>query len=257
MINCTGVIFLIGKNNIQMLNITMNTNGMINTIHPTLIWNEEDVVLIDTGYPGQLNEFRNCFEQVGVPFEKLNKILITHQDIDHIGSLSSIVEESTNQIEVFASEIEKPYIQGDKLLIKITPESIERAIASLPTEATDEFKNAFKNRLQNPPNGKVNHVLIPRTELPICGGITVIDTAGHTPGHISFYHKESKTLIAGDALMIENGQLNPSNPQYTFDIDQSIKSVEGLVDLDIEKIICYHGGLFEGNIKERLGEIIK
>lgn len=248
---------MLGRNRIQMLTITINSNGMTNTIHPTLIWDDEDVVLIDTGYPGQLNEFRNCIDQVGVPFEKLNKILITHQDIDHIGSLSIIVEESTNNIEVYASEIEKPYIQGEKLLIKITPEKIAKAVASLPADTSEEFRKAFKNRLENPPKGKVNHVVTPGNDLPICGGITVIDTAGHTPGHISFYHKESKTLVAGDALMIENGQLNPSNPQYTFDIEQSLKSIEALLTLDIEKVICYHGGLFEGNIKERLSEILK
>ncbi|WP_255294896.1 hypothetical protein [Bacillus sp. AFS041924] len=53
---------MLSKSKIQMLSITMNSNGIKNTIHPTLIWNDEDVVLIDTGYPGQLNEFRNCFE---------------------------------------------------------------------------------------------------------------------------------------------------------------------------------------------------
>ncbi|PGM51050.1 MBL fold metallo-hydrolase [Bacillus sp. AFS053548] len=248
---------MLGRNKIQMLSITLNSNGMTNTIHPTLIWDDEDVVLIDTGYPGQLNEFQNCFETVGVSFEKLNKILITHQDIDHIGSLSAIVEESTNQIEVYASEIEKPYIQGEKLLIKITPEKIAKAVASLPADTTDEFRKAFKNRLENPPKGKVNHIVTPGNDLAICGGIIVIDTAGHTPGHISFYHKESKTLVAGDALMIENGQLNPSNPQYTYNIEQSIKSLESLLSFDIEKVICYHGGLFEGNVKERLIEIIQ
>ncbi|SFC34225.1 MBL fold metallo-hydrolase [Bacillus sp. UNCCL81] len=248
---------MLGKSKIQMLSITLNSNGMTNTIHPTLIWDEEDVVLIDTGYPGQLNEFQNCFETFGVPFEKLNKILFTHQDIDHIGSLSVIVEESTNEIEVYASEIEKPYIQGEKLLIKITPEKIAKAVASLPADTTDDFRKAFKNRLENPPKGKVNHIVTPGNDLTICGGITVIDTAGHTPGHISFYHKESKTLVAGDALIIENDQLNPSNPQYTYDIEQSIKSLEALLSFDIEKVICYHGGLFEGNIKERLSEIIR
>ncbi|MGG2027764.1 MBL fold metallo-hydrolase [Gottfriedia sp. S16(2024)] len=248
---------MLGSSKIQMLNITMNSNGMTNTIHPTLIWDDEDVVLIDTGYPGQLNEFQNCFETVGVPFEKLNKILITHQDIDHIGSLSVIVEESTNKIEVYASEIEKPYIQGEKLLIKITPEKIANAVAALPADTTDEFRKAFKNRLENPPKGKVDHIVTPGNDLAICGGITVIDTAGHTPGHISFYHKESKTLVAGDALMIENGQLNPSNPGYTYDIEQSIKSLEAILSFDIEKVICYHGGLFEGNVKERLSEIIQ
>ena len=33
-----------------------------------------------------------------------------------------------------------------------------------------------------------------------CGGLEVIETPGHMPGHISLYLKDSKTLICGDAL---------------------------------------------------------
>ncbi|AIE60278.1 MBL fold metallo-hydrolase [Bacillus methanolicus] len=248
---------MLEKNNIKMLELTMNSMGEANVIYPTLIWDEENMILVDTGFPGQLNDIRECIEKAGVSFEKLNKIFITHQDIDHIGSLPIILDESQNKIDVYASAIEKPFIQGEKMILKITPEAISKALESLPPEIPEDFRNAFKFRLENPPKAKVDHVISGGEELPFCGGIIVIDTPGHTPGHLSFYHKASKTLIAGDALIVKNRKLYPSDPKYTLDIEKSIKSIELLSTFEIEKIICYHGGLFDDNVHERLLEIIK
>ncbi len=54
---------------------------------------------------------------------------------------------------------------------------------------------------------KVNRTLSDGEVLPYCGGIIVIHTPGHTPGHICLYHKMSKTLIVGDVMNIVDGQL--------------------------------------------------
>ncbi|MGZ4162205.1 MAG: MBL fold metallo-hydrolase [Neobacillus sp.] len=245
------------KNHIKMLELTNNSMGVANIIHPTLIWDEENIILVDAGFPGQINDIRQCIEKAGVSFEKLNKIFITHQDIDHIGSLPIIIEESQNKIDVYASAVEKPFIQGEKMILKITPEAISKALEALPPEIPEDFRKAFQFRLENPPKAKVDHVFKEGEELPFCGGIIVINTPGHTPGHVSFYHKTSKTLIAGDALIVKDGKLFPSDPKHTVDIEKSLKSIELLSKFEIEKVICYHGGLFEGNVNERLFEIIK
>ena len=88
-----------------------------------------------------------------------------------------------------------------------------------------------------------------------CGKVEIISTPGHTPGHICLYLHEFKTLIAGDALFLQNGELVISLPMFTYDMEQAKKSVKKLLDYDIEKIICYHGGVYEGNIKEALRKI--
>ncbi|KKO50771.1 hypothetical protein XI25_30785, partial [Paenibacillus sp. DMB20] len=92
--------------------------------------------------------------------------------------------------------------------------------------------------------------------LPWCGGIDIIHTPGHTPGHMSLYLPADKTLIAGDAVVIENGQLNIANPQFTLDLDEAVHSVQRLLNYDIERIICYHGGLFQGDVKQALREFV-
>ena len=56
-------------------------------IHPILLWDDEMAVLIDTGFPGQIEDIRIEMGKVGVSFDKLKAVILTHQDIDHIGSL--------------------------------------------------------------------------------------------------------------------------------------------------------------------------
>ncbi len=42
-------------------------------------------VLIDTGFPGQIEDLRVAMEKVEVSFDKLKVVILTHQDVDHIG----------------------------------------------------------------------------------------------------------------------------------------------------------------------------
>ncbi|MBJ8192934.1 MBL fold metallo-hydrolase, partial [Bacillus cereus] len=83
-----------------------------NMIHPILLWDQEMAVLIDTGLPGQMEDLRVAMEKVGVSFDQLKAVILTHQDVDHIGSLPEILQECGSHIKVYAHELDKPYIQG-------------------------------------------------------------------------------------------------------------------------------------------------
>lgn len=200
-------------------------------IHPTLLWDQEMAVLIDTGFPSQFEDLRAAMEKVGVSFDKLKVIILTHQDIDHIGSLPEILQEYGRHIKVYAHELDKPYIQGDLPLLK-------------------------DGHIENPPKGKVNDTLIDGQELPYCGGIRVIHTPGHTPGHISLYLKQSKTLIAGDSMYSVNGIIEGIHVPTVLDLKEAQLSLKKYLDLDIESVVCYHGGLSMININDQIQKVI-
>ena len=92
-------------------------------------------------------------------------------------------------------------------------------------------------------------------EVPCCGGIQIIHTPGHTPGHICLYHRESKTLIAGDLLFVENGKLAPAPSFINADTSMAMASIEKISAYDIGNVIAYHGGLFQDDPNQRLKEI--
>ncbi|MFA2563282.1 MBL fold metallo-hydrolase [Bacillus wiedmannii] len=193
-------------------------------IHPILLWDDEMAVLIDTGLPGQFEEIQIEMERVGVSFDKLKVVILTHQDIDHIGSLPDLLENGVSDIKVYAHELDKPYIEGEFPLLK------------------DE-------QVKNPPKGKVSDIVIDGQELPYCGGILILHTPGHTPGHISLYLKQSKTLIAGDSMYSVNGQLGGIHVPTTLNVKEAQQSLKRYSNLDIESVVCYHGGLSKENIK--------
>lgn len=240
---------------LEMLEISAVTLRHVQVIHPTLIWDHDTVVLVDTGYPGQLPLIREAMRNAGLPLDRLNKIIVTHQDIDHIGSLPAILSESVQAVEVVANAIEVPFIQGEKTLLKLTPVAIAEAMRALPTDVPEQWRQAFKTTLEHPPTAKVNTTVIDGETLPYCGGISVIDTPGHTPGHISLYHKPSKTLIAGDAMTVVDGQLFGANPQHTLDNNLAKQSLKKLTTYDIDAVVCYHGGLYRGDTNQRILEL--
>jgi glyoxylase-like metal-dependent hydrolase (beta-lactamase superfamily II) len=238
------------RSRVEILEISAYLLGELRIIHPVLIWDKDTAILVDAGYPGQLSKIREAMEKAGVPLNKLSKIIITHQDLDHIGSLPDILRESPEAIEVMAHEAEKPYIEGEKKLLKFTPEVMDQ-IDSWP----EEWRKPMKTLLENPPKAPVDKTVSDGEELPLCGGITVIATPGHTPGHISLYHKPSKTLICGDAMTVEGGQLIGPDPRFTLDMDLAVKSLQKLLQYDIETVICYHGGRYLGNANQRIAEL--
>ncbi|WP_195571110.1 MBL fold metallo-hydrolase [Paenibacillus sp. 1001270B_150601_E10] len=240
---------------IEMLELSANVLGNKTTIHPTILWDKHSAVLIDAGYPGQLSLIKNAVEATGVSFSQIHAVVLTHQDIDHIGSLPALIEAIEHPIEVLAHELECPYIQGDRMLIKVTPEKIDLAVKSLPPEVPEQMRQAFRSSLENPPKAQVTRTIAGSDILPYAGGLTVVPTPGHTPGHFSLYHQTSKTLIAGDALVIYEDKLMPSNPQHTYHVEESLHSIKELLNYDIETVICYHGGVMKDNVNERIAEL--
>lgn len=241
------------ENGIYMLEILSNTKGNPTIIYPTLILDNDSLILIDTGFPGLFKEISEAIEKEGLQFSKLNTIIFTHQDIDHIGNVSDIFQRVSGNIKTFSHEEEKPYINGQKTPVKLA--KIESNLEDL----TDNKKMFYKMLKAGFEKNKVNidETLIDGQQLPYCGGITVIHTPGHTPGHISLYLKHWKILIAGDIFCIKDGVLCRENQDLNYDNEQNVKSIQKLMKYDIETVICYHSGIYNYNVNKRIAELAK
>ncbi|GAA0557913.1 hypothetical protein GCM10010172_46160 [Paractinoplanes ferrugineus] len=71
-------------------------------------------------------------------------------------------------------------------------------------------------------------------------GMRIVETPGHTLGHISVFEPTTGILVAGDALRTTEG-LQGSDPRYTADEVKAAASVRKLAGMDIKAILPGHG----------------
>mgnify|MGYP003546340629 FL=1 len=183
----------------------------------------------------------------------LTKIIITHHDHDHMGSLKEI-QDKYPSIEILSSAEQVPYITGKKESLRLLQ---AKAMHKTLPEDQKEGSQKFQDFIASIETVDKVTPLSYSDVLPWCGGIEIVDTKGHMPGHISLYLPKEKTLIAGDALVVQNGHLFLAHPEYTLNVEDAVRSVENLLNYDIEKIICYHGGEYSRDVKNSLRRIVE
>lgn len=237
---------------IHILELNFKNNDEIDTIFPVLLEDENDMVLIDCGYPNFFNLIKNYAQKNNINLNKLSKIIITHHDFDHIGSLAEFKRNFPN-VEILSSSDEKPYINGNKKSLRL--QQAENIFKSLSDDEKKQAK-AFHYMLKSIENCDVDTIVKDKEILNFCGKIEVISTPGHMPGHISLYHIESKSLITADALVLQNGVLDIAMPKYTLDLKEAKNSIKKFLNYDIKRVICYHGGVYDKkDIKESFKKI--
>ncbi|MBB3113144.1 glyoxylase-like metal-dependent hydrolase (beta-lactamase superfamily II) [Paenibacillus phyllosphaerae] len=237
---------------VHVLDIAFTHGGERHAISPVLIQDAQDTILVDCGYPEFVPLLQAAAEQHGTTLATVNRLIVTHHDMDHIGSLAELKRQYPH-IEIVSHESEVPYLNGTRQSLRLT-----QALASydeLPASAKEQAE-AFMNLLRAVEPAGVDRIVTSGERLPWCGGVEIIHTPGHMPGHISLYLPEQRTLIAGDAAVIEEGRLAIANPHYALDLAEAVMSVRRLLDYEIEELICYHGGRFEGNIREALLQLV-
>ncbi len=225
-------------NEIVVLDIKFNFQGIEDEIHPVVLKDDKSMVLIDCGYTGFLPKIEQAMDEKHLDCRDLTHVLITHQDHDHIGALYDL-KQKYPQVQIIASKSESPYISGKLKSLRL--EQAEAMQAGLPEEQKP-FGLAFCKILKNVHPVEVDLEVTDGDVLDWCGGCTIVGTPGHTPGHISVFVSQPKVMITGDAAALENGELVIANPQFTLDIKEAEESLHKIMASGAKRIICYHGG---------------
>jgi glyoxylase-like metal-dependent hydrolase (beta-lactamase superfamily II) len=189
-----------------------------------LIVDNGGFTLIDTGIPGRSRVILNGISSLTNNNINLSTILVTHADGDHIGSLKAI--QSKTQAVSCASEPEAI--------------SIGEGTMSRELKPANEFQNSVFNlfsRFFKAPQAKIDRILEPDDILSIAGEMIVVDSSGHTPGHLSFYIPRQRVLFSGDSIFRKNGILIPSYGLNCWDEDRAKQSLERQLELS-PKLIC-------------------
>ncbi|MDR3601213.1 MAG: MBL fold metallo-hydrolase [Desulfosporosinus sp.] len=174
------------------------------------------LILVDTGLPGQEHQICNYLSAIGIDPATIEGIVLTHFDVDHVGSV--VAMQRFSKCPIYAHALEIPYIQGQKKRLGI---------------------KQWLPMVTRPVCGK----LIPPTDLrPLVDGELfeeweIIHTPGHTPGHITLYR--NGIAIVGD--LFQGGEIRLAPSYLTWNADKLKESAQAVIERPLRWILPGHG----------------
>ena len=150
-----------------------------------IVDDDGQVTLVDCGLKRAPAAIVRGLRAVNLVPHDVTRIVLTHAHTDHAGGAAAMVQR-TEAPGVGVHALDATYLSGGE---------------SAPADATTRL-GALVNRL---PGGgfapvAVSEELSDGQVLNVGGGLQVLHTPGHTPGHIALLHQPSGVLITGDSI---------------------------------------------------------
>jgi len=173
---------------------------------------KEGVTLIDTGMPGKGEAILSELAANGIKAGDVKRILLTHHDVDHMGSAAFLQEKTGCQIYIHADDY--PYVMEGK-----KREGLKRLVGALM-------------KPQKPSN-------VTRIEGNAIGELSAIHSPGHTKGHMAYRFRG--VLFLGD-LVRSNGKKPLVSPAImTWNKEALLASIRSLPVGGAEWLCMAHG----------------
>lgn len=202
-----------------------------------LVENGDEIILIDTGLPGNSSKIADYVEKTLNRSPKdIKTIVITHSHFDHVGSLSKIKEITGAQVAIHPADAD--YIRYKAKHIGGT------------------FINAIIILYQTIYQTKPVEPEIMLKDSDVMSGYQVIHTPGHSPGSICLYNPEKKVIFVGDILQYKNGRLQSPGKKLIPEPEKYEESINKLLDFDIEIILTGHTAPVTSDGGELLKEFV-
>lgn len=162
-----------------------------------VLYRDGEAALVDTGVEGSEAAIGEALAAVGLGWDSVAHVIISHKHPDHQGSLQAVLELAT-AAPWYAGRGDLPLIFA--------------SVRGMPVGDGDRVFD-----------------------------LEIIETPGHTPGHISVLDPAAGILVAGDAINGANGGVIGPNPDFTEDMGLANLSVIKLAGFDYETILFGHG----------------
>lgn len=180
--------------------------------HVFLVTGGENV-LIDTGMPGNAPKILAELTTLGVNIKSVTKILLTHHDVDHMGSAKAL--QDLSGAALWAPALDVPFIKREQKRPGV---------------------KGIVSALMNPPAPVIAGTYDDSREF---GGITAIPAPGHTPGHTIF--QVDNVVFAGDLLRHLKGRFSMLPSYMNWYLKATRESIGLLKTLKYEWLCPSHG----------------
>jgi glyoxylase-like metal-dependent hydrolase (beta-lactamase superfamily II) len=168
----------------------------LSSVSAYLLVRAGEAAIVDTGVAGSQDAIGEGLGHLGVGWEDVAHVVLTHKHLDHAGSIGAVMTLAASA-RAYAGAGDIPAIDAPRPLVGV---------------------------------GDGDRVF----------GCSIIETPGHTPGHISVLDP-GRILFAGDALNGTGGGVTGPNPRYSEDMATANRSVIKLAGFDFDAVVFGHG----------------
>lgn len=204
------------------------------------------VVLVDAGMDSTGADVLALLRTMRAPEDSVRMILLTHWHNDHAAGASAIQRRSGCAVHYHMAEapwLSRTHARGGLRgwLAKLIPEwGICVLFIGLLGEAVPKDVAATEHVV----DGQI-----------VAGDFEVMETPGHTRGHLSFYYRPEQALFAGDALAVIGSRVRFMARPVTMDLRLARRSMERCLARDIAILCPGHRTPLTEQVEQRCDEM--
>lgn len=200
------------------------------------------VTLIDCGTTRAPAAIVRALDAMGKHPRDVQRIVLTHAHSDHAGGARRIVDESAaDGVSVHGDEAQfvtagsRPPLDPNAPAVGIFSRLTRGGFAPVPV--TDTFADGDL--------------------LPVGGGLRILHTPGHTPGHVSLLHESSGVLITGDAIFNMRSKMSWPVAAFCTSVPMNKQSAAVFADLDYRIAAFTHGPEIRDRAREAVRDFLR
>ncbi|MGQ3329525.1 MBL fold metallo-hydrolase [Halorubrum sp. FL23] len=171
---------------------------------------DDDVLtLVDAGTPWDEASIREGFADTSVEVADVERVLLTHYDLDHVGTLAALTPEL--DATVYAGAFDAAILRGERSPPLRNHKGAFQRLAGVFTTLPDLDVKAVADGER-------------------LGSFTAYHTPGHTPGHVAYVSETLGVALLGDLVSESDGDLDPSEWILSYDTGRVLESIRELAD---------------------------
>jgi len=180
------------------------------------------LAIVDTGMPGNGRRIVGFLGTLGFEPSDLRRILLTHSDIDHVGSVAELKTLTNASVAIHSDDA--PVLAGHATqskghgLLQIVFKLLAPFVNTKPVEPDTLLEDG-----------------------DTVAGFHVLHVPGHTLGSIALWREDGVAFV-GDALRSDaHGNVLPPAPAVTLDLAQAMASANEIESRHFTTILTGHG----------------
>ena len=173
-------------------------------VNAYLLEYEGTITLVDAGTPFDAGRIGAAIEDIGRSLEDIDRILLTHYDLDHVGSIARLPIDAP----IYIGRGDLGFLTGAKRPPWRSVKGVTQRVSGVMLSDVPEER------------------IVPVDDGETIDGFEVYHTPGHTPGHTVYVHEARSVAFLGDLVVERSGSLRPTPWFLCYDEAENRRQIQ-------------------------------